>query len=520
MAVPAVSLAVLVVASAGCGALASTSRGSGKAIIGGILAIFGSLAAGAAIVAILAMLRARRRSLLGLAIASWALLIMHLAGIVIAVESGPMTSGLLPWYLRIAVATSVAPVAGAACTTSLALSQLSNQSRRWVTPVVVIGVLLVHTALLVGFLVDRDPFRALSEAPVVEVRVGAEHGCARHEDGTVTCWGRNAEGQLGDGTRQDADWPVAVQGLFDATGLAVGDGRACARTSGGIIMCWGRDPQSGEGVAAPVPIARAILAGPWIAGNRVYAVDGSGMVVSGYDSLEPLVPLPPVTRIAAGLRHVCVLLGDGHVSCWGDGRRGQLGESVTFDRQVPTEEDDEDRLDLHERVLLPGLTDAVELVAGDHHTCALRATGTVACWGVRNEGDTRCRDGCTASGVTDVEPLRRVVALTAGANHTCALRDNGTVACWGDNRWGQLGIGGYRSIDEPQSPELEGPAAAIFANGYTTCAVMESGEVRCWGASRSGSLGVESLEACRARKILASSYCATRPQPLRWIETD
>lgn len=498
--------------------MASTDHGSGKAIIGGILAIFGALAVGALIVAIYAVVRSRRRPILGLTIASWGLLIVHMTGIVIAVESGPMASGLLPWYLRLAVATSLVPVACAACTTSLALLQTTGRPLRWVTPVVVIGVIAIHTALLVGFLVDRDPFRALSSTPVVEVRVGTEHGCARHEDGMVTCWGRNADGQLGDGTRQDADWPVAVQGLTDATGLAVGDGRSCARTTGGVIVCWGRS-QSGEGVAAPVEIARAILAGPWIAGHRIYAVDGSGMVVSGYDSLEPLVPLPPVTAIAAGLRHVCVLLGDGNVSCWGDGARGQLGEPVTFDRHAPVEEDDVRRLELRKRVLLPGLTDAILLVAGDHHTCALRATGTVACWGARNEGDSRCRDGCTAAGVTPIEGIDRVVSLTAGANHTCALRDNGSVGCWGDNRWGQLGVGSYQSHDEPVSPELPGPAAAVFANGYTTCAVMESGEVRCWGASRAGSLGVDDVETCRARKILASSYCATTPKPLRWVET-
>ncbi|MCA9707077.1 MAG: hypothetical protein KDK70_14580 [Myxococcales bacterium] len=512
--------ALLAAACGGCGAMTSVEHGTtGKAVIGGLLAFFGTMAASALIIAITAAVRARRQSLLWLAIGSWGVLIVHLVGMVLVVESGPVASGLLPWYLQVAVATSVVPVAGAASTTSLALLQVSERPRRWVTPLVVLIVLAVHTGLMVAFLLARDPFEALSSTPVVEVRVGSEHGCARHEDGSVMCWGRNAEGQLGDGTQQDVDWPVMVQGLSDAMSLAVGDGRSCARTAGWQVVCWGRGRDGAAGSASPVPIAGTILAGPWIAGQRVFAVDGGGMVVSGYDSLEPLVPLPPVIGVAAGLRHVCVLLGDGNVSCWGDGQRGQLGEAVRFERSVPTAEDDASRLELENRTFV-GVSEVAELVAGDHQTCGRRNDGTVVCWGVRYESESECRDGCSSPGVEEVVGLTDVVAITAGANHNCVLLETGEVACWGDNRWGQLGIGGYRTQSEPQTVLLPGPAVAVFANGYTTCAVLESGDVQCWGASRSGSLGVEALETCRARKALAANECATRPQPLRWLRRE
>ena len=34
-----------------------------------------------------------------------------------------------------------------------------------------------------------------------------------------------------------------------------------------------------------------------------------------------------------------------------------------------------------------------------------------------------------------------VVQLAAGANHACALRADGSIACWGNNDYGQIGDG-------------------------------------------------------------------------------
>jgi alpha-tubulin suppressor-like RCC1 family protein len=46
----------------------------------------------------------------------------------------------------------------------------------------------------------------------VEVSAGANHTCARLQDGTVRCWGDNSYGQLGDGTETNAFTPVTVSG--------------------------------------------------------------------------------------------------------------------------------------------------------------------------------------------------------------------------------------------------------------------------------------------------------------------
>jgi hypothetical protein len=49
--------------------------------------------------------------------------------------------------------------------------------------------------------------------PVVELRAGGGHACLRRLDNRVHCWGRNAEGQLGDGTLRPRAVPTPVAGL-------------------------------------------------------------------------------------------------------------------------------------------------------------------------------------------------------------------------------------------------------------------------------------------------------------------
>lgn len=92
---------------------------------------------------------------------------------------------------------------------------------------------------------------------------GRAHTCARRRGGQVFCWGRNAEGQLGDGTRTNRYAPVAVVGIEDAVGIATGYAFSCALRRGGEVMCWGSNEQgqlgNGSRRDSPRPVAVAPL---------------------------------------------------------------------------------------------------------------------------------------------------------------------------------------------------------------------------------------------------------------------
>lgn len=76
------------------------------------------------------------------------------------------------------------------------------------------------------------------------------YGCALKGNDSVWCWGDSDTGQLGDGkTIPSSAQPVRVSGVSGARSLALGDDHACALLGGGTAECWGRDDdgQLGDG---------------------------------------------------------------------------------------------------------------------------------------------------------------------------------------------------------------------------------------------------------------------------------
>jgi alpha-tubulin suppressor-like RCC1 family protein len=81
------------------------------------------------------------------------------------------------------------------------------------------------------------------------VVAGQMHTCSRTRDGRALCWGRNSNGQLGDGTQDDRSSPVQVRGAAGFAALQAGGGHTCGITSSGDAYCWGTniDGQLGGG---------------------------------------------------------------------------------------------------------------------------------------------------------------------------------------------------------------------------------------------------------------------------------
>jgi Regulator of Chromosome Condensation (RCC1) repeat protein len=101
----------------------------------------------------------------------------------------------------------------------------------------------------------------------------------------------------------------------------------------------------------------------------------------------------------------------------------------------------------------------------------------------------------SADAAGDARPLGsrpyQALSVVVGFEHTCALLDNHRVKCWGFNRSGELGIGdGFRRGDSPSDMGDALPfvdlgtgrtVTALAAGGETTCAILDEGSVKCWG---------------------------------------
>ncbi|HXI55433.1 MAG TPA: PxKF domain-containing protein [Polyangia bacterium] len=145
--------------------------------------------------------------------------------------------------------------------------------------------------------------------------------------------------------------------------------------------------------------------------------------------------LSDAISIAAGEFHTCVVRATGTVVCWGRGESGQLGDGNMTSSTVP--------------VTVSGVSDAVT-VAGDWgQTCAVRRTGETVCWGVTGTAADHGNLGRGDSAPVSVPGLTDVLQITAGETHTCALRATGGVLCWGDDAGYQIDAGGQRGNGSP-----------------------------------------------------------------------
>ncbi|HEX9696471.1 MAG TPA: hypothetical protein VGB64_09200, partial [Actinomycetota bacterium] len=150
---------------------------------------------------------------------------------------------------------------------------------------------------------------ALTLAPVPQQIVAGDlHTCALLSNATVKCWGRNSEGQIGDGTTTQRLTPTSVTGLTGATAITAGDSHTCALLSDTTVKCWGNNVvgQIGDGTTT----------------NRTTPTTVTG--------------LTGATAITAGDFHTCALLSDATVKCWGPNRSGQIGDGTTTNRTTPT----------------------------------------------------------------------------------------------------------------------------------------------------------------------------------------
>jgi alpha-tubulin suppressor-like RCC1 family protein len=297
----------------------------------------------------------------------------------------------------------------------------------------------------------------------VAISAGLYHTCAILDDGSVSCWGGNDYGQLGDGTTTDRNTPTQTSSLgTDRTAIAIsaGERHTCAILDDESVSCWGTNNVGQLGIVK--------------ANTHRYTPTKTSSLGEGRNAVA----------IAAGDRHTCAILDDGSVSCWGRNNYGQLGDGTYDNTYTPTQTSS-----------LGTDRTAVEIAAGNSHTCAILDDGSVSCWGRNYEG--QLGDGTTTGRNTTTQTSslgegRTAVAITAGYRHTCALLDDGSVSCWGKNGDGQLGDGTYDNAYTPTQTSSLGTdrtAVAITAGMYHTCAILDDGSGSCWGYNGDGQLG-------------------------------
>ncbi len=348
---------------------------------------------------------------------------------------------------------------------------------------------------------------------------GGAHACAVLRDGSVSCWGANASGQLGTAAEDRASIPAyaanprAVLGVTNATSVAAtGDGPSgttCVVTDSHTVSCFGSDAWGplGRGSGSqdvnpdPFPVEGLEANAMTLTGTFALAIGMDGRLLSwgtndkrqlGRSDVDAGVfgAVGQADRVTFAVRSCAgtaetgfVVTTDGALLSWGAAVPSPLGRPFS----APLDP-------------MPGriaLSDVSTVATGAGHACALHR-GRVDCWGDNDHGQLG-----TGGKAEEVLPAPvalpsdvYAVAVAAGARNSCIIASDGVVYCWGANRSGQLGtpVGTDRPLPV-RIGELHEPAVSVGVMDNAICALLRSGVVACWGDNVAGQLGRGSRDA-------------------------
>lgn len=245
-----------------------------------------------------------------------------------------------------------------------------------------------------GFL--RQPTAVVGGQTFASLAAGDTHSCGLTSSGAAYCWGSNSFGELGDGTVVDRPAPAVVLGGRLFSRLVAGDGFTCGVTNSApaAAYCWGRNAsgQLGDGSFTNRSVPTAVSGGvsflSIVAGDAhtcalsisaeafCWGNNFSGQLGDGSGVTNPLPTVVSGGRtyasLVAGGSHSCGRTNNGAVFCWGDNDFGQLGDGMTGDRTTPSQ--------------VSGGRSFVSLAAGNVHTCGLTDIGEAFCWGADSRG--------------------------------------------------------------------------------------------------------------------------------------
>lgn len=318
---------------------------------------------------------------------------------------------------------------------------------------------------------DQHPFApamVTTDTKFVSLAFGQNTTAALADDGTVWAWGDGSHGQLGQGVagndlnEEDSSTPLQVPGITDAVAVVRGYNQTLVLHADGTVSAFGenRYGQLGDGTTEnrDMPVKPAVSNIVQIASGASFslAVDSEGRVWSWGQNSNGQLGLgtqehtstptqinfdEPIEAVVAGKGHALAVARSGAVYGWG----------LNFSSQIGNYDRDNELPDWPKYVLspkkLPWFSDAVAVWANGNQSFAERQDGMVYPWGQNMLGTLGVElDGDVKSPSSPVFGFDKVVDLGNGALHTIGMRQDGSVFSWGWSFQGALG-GGEGTID-------------------------------------------------------------------------
>lgn len=150
-----------------------------------------------------------------------------------------------------------------------------------------------------------SPVQTGTLSGIATVTAGTFHAFGLDASSAVSGWGRNSDGELGDGTSTNRATPVSLSALTGAVSLRGGDGHTVVALAAGTVWTTGLNTNGQLG-------------------------DGS---TTGRTSLGQVSGPDSIVSVAAGPSFSGAVSSDGRVWMWGLNTSGQLGDGTTAQRE-------------------------------------------------------------------------------------------------------------------------------------------------------------------------------------------
>lgn len=344
------------------------------------------------------------------------------------------------------------------------------------------------------------------------------HACAIRTNGSLSCWGIDEYGQLGNGDQNDlykasptastsaSSWKALSTGGSDQ--FATQSGQACAIRSDDTIWCWGANDlgQLGIGTIGGFRTTPTSLSGggtwkqvasshrshtcaiksddtAWCWGYDDLGQLGNGATAGTQTSPSAVSGGDTWKKITAGAYMSCGIKSDDTLWCWGADTTGQLGNGAVAGNQISPS-------------AIDGGGTWKDVSASHQFACGIKSDNTLWCWGTDGFGQLGNGAALTANQIspTAVTGGGTWKSVSVGAYYTCGIKTDETAWCWGSDSFGQLG-NGVTAGNQPDPVAVVGGhlwksiSAGRGNNVHATCGIRKDDTLWCWGADSLGTLG-------------------------------
>ncbi len=360
------------------------------------------------------------------------------------------------------------------------------------------------------------------------VAPGGGHTVAIKSDGTLLAWGLNRNGQIGDGTSIDKSIPTMVGVTTAATGSIVSAGEfhtlalsGCA-TAGCTLSAWGSNDSGrlGDGTAVEKRSPTKLTGTSWTdvsaggahtlaikkdsaSGGTLWAWGrndkgqlglGTGSTATNYDTkTSPTAVMATIktwTAVSAGSLHSLAVYGGGLLTAWGANNRGQLGVNnsaadVSYVAPIST-----------------GTFKVASIAAGGDHSLAIFNNGSLWSWGANGFGQVGNGTIVDVFAPAQIGTDLNWESVSAGGGHndagndqptngghSLAIKNDGTLWAWGSNTYGQLGTGTTDDATTPTQVGTDRDWKRVSAGKLHSFGWKADGSLWMWGNNLNGQLG-------------------------------